>query len=517
MDDIDAFSRSELLLVLRDVLQVNAEQQERIKRLEDEIARLRDVRGGGPPSDTSSDVPRELPAFVKPNRTGKDKDTQGSDQAKPPRKQRPHGFSRKRETPTRIVEHCPLSCTDCGRKLFGGWLHASRQVIEIPFVPVEIIEHRFMARHCGVCDRREIARPDLSKEAVGKSRLGVRLMSFIGYLDTACRMPLKGIQRLLAGVYRLRLSEGEIVRVLHTIAEAGQDAYADLLSEVHRSAVLHADETGAREDGINGFVWSLGTENVRFYHRDPSRSARVIQELLGYDPTVFEARSANKMRKISRVRQATKTSSPPPNVTSERGRERFRGVLVSDFYAAYSWYANSGGWHQRCLVHLDRDLDDLKEAHARDPAVCRWVEKVLNLIERAKSCAKEHAAEPERFCLALRRKRRETFEQELEQLARPYCRSALPQRVLAERLMKHRGELFVFVHHPDVPSDNNAAERAIRPFVVLRKMNGGTRSRAGSNTQMVLLSLFSTWLLRSQDALQECRQLLITSAKPTTT
>jgi transposase len=489
MDEVDALRREELLLLVRDLLQVNAEQQARILRLEEEVARL---KGGGPPSD----VPREAPAFVKPNRKPKHQ------QEKRPRKQRPHGFARKRETPTRVLEHYPENCSECGRKLAGGWLHASRQVLEIPIAPFDVVEHRFMARHCGVCDRREFARPDLSSQVRGQSRLGVRLMSFISYLDTVCRMPIAGIKRLLVGLYHLHLSEGEIVRVLHAVAEAGERAYAGLLSEARQSGVLHADETGAREDGVNGYVWSLCTPNLRYYHREASRSASVIQGLLGYDPAVFEARSAKNIQKLREANQTVKASRS----------ERFRGVLVSDFYAAYSWYSRSGGWHQRCLVHLDRDLDDLKEAHARDPAVCEWVGKVLDLIQRSKDIAVEHATDTVRFPVSVRRKHRQAFEKEAEELARPYCRSALPQRVLAERLMKHRSELFVFVHHPDVPSDNNAAERAIRPFVVLRKVSGGTRSAAGSHTQAVLLSLFGTWQVRGQDALAECRHIL--SRKP---
>ena len=37
-------------------------------------------------------------------------------------------------------------------------------------------------------------------------------------------------------------------------------------------------------------------------------------------------------------------------------------------------------------------------------------------------------------------------------------------------------ELFVFVAEPDVPSENNAAERSLRHLVTSRKISGGTRS-----------------------------------------
>jgi len=79
-------------------------------------------------------------------------------------------------------------------------------------------------------------------------------------------------------------------------------------------------------------------------------------------------------------------------------------------------------------------------------------------------------------------------------------------------MCKHLRQLFVFVEHLNVPADNNAAERAVRPYVVARKISGGTRSSKGSQTQSVLMSLFSTWMLRTQDALQACQEMLASGA-----
>lgn len=480
MSGQNALSREELLVLVEDLLRINREQQARIGELEAELARL---RSGPPPSGTA----RAVPSFVKPNRPPKEKR---------PRKPRKHSCSRHREEPTKIVIHTPERCS-CGRGLTGGWLHDSRQIIDIPETPFEVVEHQMMACRCGVCGRRTIARPDLSSFVLGKSRLGVRVMSLIAYLDTACRMPVRTIQQFLRGSYGLRVSVGEITEVLHRVGLRGKPVYDDLLLQVRRSGVVHVDETGAREDGVNGYLWSLSTRDVRYYHRDRSRGAAVIQALLGYDPAVCAARSARAIRE-ARVAAAG------------RVQQRFSGVLVSDFYGAYTWYSRMGGWLQRCLVHLDRDLDTLKAEHAGSETVCRWVQDVLGLIERAKTSAREHST----AIPSVRHRLRKALEKEAVGLARPYCRSALPQSVLADRILKHRGELFVFVQHPDVPPDNNAAERAIRPHVVLRKVSGGTRSQKGSDTQAILLSLFGTWALRGIDALTACRQMLIKRPSP---
>ena len=96
----------------------------------------------------------------------------------------------------------------------------------------------------------------------------------------------------------------------------------------------------------------------------------------------------------------------------------------------------------------------------------------------------------------------------MHSLVDPYLESDDAQRVLAQRLEKHLCELFVFVEDPEVPSDNNGAERALRPVVITRKVCGGSRSEQGSETKMTLMSLFGTWKVRGLDVLETCRLLL---------
>jgi hypothetical protein len=111
----------------------------------------------------------------------------------------------------------------------------------------------------------------------------------------------------------------------------------------------------------------------------------------------------------------------------------------------------------------------------------------------------------------LRRQQRRRFERLAARLARPYINDPeAPQRTLAQRIMKHRHELFVFVSHPAAPADNNLAERSLRPAVVARKISGGARSPKGSDTKMGLMSLFGTWQVQGKPLLSTCRELLTT-------
>lgn len=428
-------------------------QQSAIAELQARVAQLEALlnQRGSPPSGAPppAGVARAVPIFVKPNRERKEN---------LPKKRRKQSFARRREAPTETIQHFPDHCSKCQRKLAGGWLHSSRQVIELPEAPIRIIEHQFMACKCGVCGNREIAHPDLSDTVVGQSRIGIRLMSFIAHLDTVCRMTVRSIQQLLRSVFNVHLSIGGITQILHRTAQRGLAAYEMLLEEVRSSKVVHADETGARENGVNGYEWSFSTPQVRYYIRSPSRGGAVAREVLG---------------------------------------EAFKQVLVTDFYSGYHWYE---GMHQYCWVHLWRDLRKLKEEHPANPSVCAWVDALWNLYQEAKDFQSES--------VFARQKQRRIFQARIIQLIRPYEQSSVPQHTLAKRIRKHILGLFTFVEHPDVPSENNAAERAIRPFVILRKVSGGTRSKQGSDTQAILMSLFGTWILRHQNTMDECAKML---------
>lgn len=232
----------------------------------------------------------------------------------------------------------------------------------------------------------------------------------------------------------------------------------DLLEEVRGSPAVNADETGWREDGMNGYIWSFSTPKVRYFVYNRSRSGDVPKAVLG---------------------------------------EEFDGVVISDFYCGYSVLETR---HQRCWVHFLRDLKALRDAHDADTAVRSWVEEVVEVYHRAKGYV-----HPDR---RKRHSKRLEYEDELLKLAEPYVKTESPQRVLAERIAKFLPELFVFVEDPAVPSENNAAERAIRPAVIVRKVSGGTRSERGSATRMTLMSLFHTWRLRGLNTMQACCQML---------
>jgi hypothetical protein len=378
-----------------------------------------------------------------------------------PRKRRARGYGRKRMAPTARRVHAYARCPHCSTPLRGGTVTRTREVVELIPGRVEVTAHAYVERRCPRCRGRWLPAPDLDGLVVGQGRLGVGLLSLIATLREELRLPVERIQWYLHAVHGLALGVGAIVAAGATLAARAAPLVAQIRAAIRSSPVVHADETGWRQDGRNGYAWTFSTPSACAFVRG-SRERAVLEGALGDD---------------------------------------FAGVLVSDFYAAYTGY---DGRHQYCWAHLLRDIDELTEQHRDDATVRGWADGVHRLYQRAKADA---GGAP-----ATRRQRRQAYEAELEALCAPYLgRATAPQRVLCERITKHLRELFVFVEEPTVPSTNNAAERSLRHLVTSRKISGGTRSEAGTATKMALATLFGTWRLRGLNPLEQCRALLTQS------
>jgi hypothetical protein len=229
--------------------------------------------------------------------------------------------------------------------------------------------------------------------------------------------------------------------------------------------VVHGDETGWRENGRNGYVWTFSTPTARLFVRG-SRAGSVVDAALG---------------------------------------PAFAGVLVSDFYAAYDHVPTA---KQRCWAHLLRDVHALRQQHPADAALAQWATQLHELYERGQAGATgptpgTRAAQRQQWAL------RAELQAGLRELATlPATEPPPVYRTLAGRLRRYEGELFTFVTEPGVPADNNAAERSLRPLVTQRKISGGTRSPEGTATLMVASTLFGPWQVQGHDPLQACRDLL---------
>ena len=438
--DLTAADHDVLFSVIAELPATVLEQRRVIERCERRIAELEgQIKPGGP---------SRMPGLK--TKSGRQPPAQQA-----PSKQRRHGFARPRLTPTHRVEHVAENCPDCGTQLSGGWTQRTREVIELPLVPAQVTEHVYIARTCPVCQQRRLPQAELDGVVMGRQRLGSNVISLITTLREAGRLPVRSIQWYLRTVHQLHLSVGAIVNASHQTAHQAQPAVAELLDRIRPSPVVHADETGWREDGSNGYVWTFSTPTERYFRRR-GRGKAIVAEALG---------------------------------------DSFSGVLVSVSMppTTTTTAPSSAAGLTCCATATTCAPSTLMMNNPHDEQSARCADALHRLYTQAK---RRRAAQ-----LALERR--------LLAIGQPFLNDpSVPPSRLCRRIKRHIKELFILVAEPDVPPDNNAAERSLRHLVISRKVSGGTRSQRGSNRKMTLASLFGTWRARGMNPIVACRQLL---------
>ncbi|MGH2603625.1 MAG: IS66 family transposase, partial [Dehalococcoidia bacterium] len=351
MLDLYHASRDDLLKLVVTQRETLADRDRRIAALEAELAaqraaivrlteRLGEALATAEPGDDATGDDEDGPG--RPRGMPGLKPGQPTPKAPRSRRCRAHGFARRRMAPTTRQEHALTGCPDCGAPLAGGTVKRTREVIEVPLAPAVVTEHVYLERRCPACGRRCVPQPDLAGIVVGQGRLGIGLVSLIAVLREEARLPFATIQQVLQTLHGLDLSVGALVGAVAQVAARGQAAVAQVQTAIRASPVVHADETGWREDGHNGYVWTLSTPTHRYFVRG-KREKAVLTDALG---------------------------------------ETFAGVLVSDFYAAYTHYE---GRHQYCWAHLLRDIDDLVASQPHDAGVRGWADAIHALFARARA------------------------------------------------------------------------------------------------------------------------------------
>lgn len=414
-----------------------------IERQAAEIAELKAELGRRGPSGPTP------PSWIKANSPPRPKKV---------RKKRQANFARVRGVATRQVIHAVDACPDCGCHLGGGSTKRHREVIEISPTPAVVTDHVLLERTCPLCAKRCVPTLGVADGVVGQHRFGPRLLGMIAVLHDVGRMTLRTIQAHLASVFGVHVSIGAITDALHTVASRGAAQVAAIRDAVRASPVVHADETGWRQNGQNRYLWVASTATDRYFAIG-RRTNDQIDAILGTD---------------------------------------FSGILVTDFYVAYN---HIDGLKQRCWAHVLRDAADLLVSFPDNRALIHWVDRLRRLFDAAGAA---RGATP-----AARRVTRRRLEERLTRLCHQPATTDVPHRRLAARLLRHLSELFTFVTHPFVAPTNNQAERDLRPHVIARKVWGGTRSERGSRDAADRFSLFATWRARKLNPFDQVHKLLL--------
>lgn len=375
------------------------------------------------------------------------------------------------------------SCPRCKTQLSDVTEH-ERLVEDLVPQRVVVTCYHTASGYCPSCRRRiESRAADQPPAAPGvdlpHAQLGLEALSTAAMLRVAYRLPFRQVSSLLAAVPGLSVSAGGLVKQLKRMARWLRPAYGEIRRALRVASVLHADETHWRVAGRNGHLWTLtdgdGEPDANaddaghhtLYHVDRSRARKVIRELLGEGYGADDATT-----------------------------------LVADFYAAYDGLP---GPKQRCLAHLQRELKDTVATRPDALAGHAFFRRGRRLIRDMLRLRKRKGALDER--VYERRVRR--VETRLATLAEDHLKDDDADAArLAKRLSKHRADLTRFLRDEAVPATNNAAERALRPAVVMRKVTGGNRAASGADAWAVLASVMRTAQQQGRGVMDELRTRL---------
>ncbi len=347
-------------------------------------------------------------------------------------------------------------------------LKRHRRLVE-DIVPARVRVTCYATRsgYCPCCKKRVESRHREQPPAADlpHAQLGLNALATAALLRVENRLPFRQVRQLLADLPRLHVSAGTLARQLQRMAGWLDGEHACLRTRLRGEAAVNADETGWRQDGSNAWLWTLTGPRHTLYHVDPSRGGRVVRGLLG---------------------------------------EAFGGTLGCDFYGAYDAMRCP---KQRCLTHLLRELKETARDqpafaaggfHRRCKRLCRDLLKLKRQWDQLGD-----AAYTTKAC---------RLEDRLEQLGRAHAADPEPHaRRLARRLLRYQKELTAFLWDRQVDGTNNAAERALRPAVVFRKITGGSRGRRGARAWAVLASILRTARQQGRDVLATLKTLLIKS------
>lgn len=351
------------------------------------------------------------------------------------------------------VDETPAKCAKCSAtKLWRYPPKRSNVVYDLKFsrkgVKRWAVRYRYGQYKCSTCHAELTSYQRTSK-------YGANLRAFLVYLVIELLLSNRKAAEHASLLFDLRLNKSAVGKIKSEMAEKYAPTYQGILKQIAKGNLIHADETKGVVLGGGHYVWVFtNMTNVAYVYAE-SRESGILETLL----------------------------------------DGFKGVLVSDFYAAYDSVPCP---QQKCLIHLMRDInEDLN----RNP----FDEELKAIAGRFGALLREIVETVDRYGLKARHlgRHRRSAEGFIEHVAGLNCATEVGG-ALQKRIGKNRDKLFTFLAYDGVPWNNNNAEHAVRAFTRLRNVIN-TSSPKGTRDYATLLSIQQTLRYRGREFLEFMR------------
>ena len=373
---------------------------------------------------------------------------------KPPGRGKGHpGTARQR--PQRIdqyqehtLDHCPECQTSLGKSL-GTY---QRYIEDLPPVQPTVTEHTLHRYWCPQC--KKIVSPTVT-DALPNAMIGLRLVVLTAWLHYLVGVSVNNLVKTVSVFSGLKITAGGLTQAWKKLAFLLEPLYDEIGQKVSQSAVLSADETGWRLNGVTHWLWGFATSTFCYYRITKSRASPVVKEVLG---------------------------------------RFFQGILICDFWGAYNKISALA--KQRCFYHLFTELVKVDQ-HNASSGWKAFRKKLSRLLKDAVRLSEKRNP----LCPEVYHHLKQRLNRRLDQfLASPY--QDRDAKRLLKRLKRHQRELFTFLEYEGVSPYNNHAEQQMRSPVLTRKVSQQNRSNEGAQTQSILMTLFRSAQLQGHNPVE---------------
>jgi transposase len=415
-----------------------------------------------PVPEDEEDAPRDDDADAEkadPKKAGKPSKEENGPRRKPGKQPGSPGHGRTQVIAiTGTVDHRPDTCALCNGALpHGGVPWTAFDTVDIEkgegdSLGIRVTNTRNVycetACACGHTTRANPHRADddplWDKVALTEWRLvGPTLCALIVALTFRSRMSRARVREFLSDWLGVTLSIGTLQRCIEEAARATDPVEDQLIEDILASELLYADETPHKEGGLPQWLWGfISASTVLFYVG--YRTKEIFENLLGSE---------------------------------------YQGWLMSDGYAVYRKYSR----RLRCWAHLLRKARGLEES--LDRPVQAFGNDALELMNTLMDAIYRAREGPHGDLKTIHAQRLEQFRAACLRMQKSSHDKA---HALAVEFLNDWEAIFRVLEHPHLPLTNNEAERALRHWVIWRRISYGTRTPVGSKSFALLASVIDT-------------------------
>ncbi|MDN5201271.1 TM0106 family RecB-like putative nuclease [Fulvivirgaceae bacterium BMA10] len=279
------------------------------------------------------------------------------------------------------------------------------------------------------------------------SKYGHTLMSWVIYQHIVNIMSFEKINRMLGEFFDLKvgklIGKDTCYKFKDTMSFYYKEGHEEIIRDIKNWEILHIDETRAKLRGEYGYVWVFTNMKSVIYMFRSDRTTDFLKLLLS----------------------------------------GFEGVLISDFYKGYDSLPCK---HQKCLVHLLRDINDLLFKEQQNGELILIANQFSSIMKKIVITIDNNG---------LRNRSLGKHKKDACDFFQFLSSSEFKTKTgiaLKKRLLTNKNRLFTFLNFNDVPWNNNNAEYAIRHFALYRKEVKGIINENGLKKYLILLSLYKT-------------------------